>query len=272
MTRCSASSPASDHVLVETKQAGALSAPLSIGADGRRSLCREAALIDTTSADTPQTALTVCFKHSRPHHDTSTEFHTATGQFTLVPLPGDAPAWSGCSVPPPRKRWPRSTTRLSPREIEHALAFHSRQGRGRAGTRPFPADGRVCATLRRQTASRSSAKPRTSSRRSARRVSIWACATQPPSPSCGRRRRAGARHRRRRSARRYDRMRRADVGSRTLAVDLLNRSLLTDFLPVQSVRGLGLYRSTSRSLAPRRHARRRRADGSQPRLMRGWAT
>ncbi len=36
-------------------------------------------------------------------------------------------------------------------------------------------------------------------------------------------------------------MRRADVGSRTLAVDLLNRSLLTDFLPVQSVRGLGLY-------------------------------
>src|SRR5262249_22121108 len=39
----------------------------------------------------------------------------------------------------------------------------------------------------------------------------------------------------------YDRRRRADVASRTLAVDLLNRSLLSDFLPLQGVRGLGLY-------------------------------
>ena len=39
----------------------------------------------------------------------------------------------------------------------------------------------------------------------------------------------------------YDKMRRADVGSRTFAIDLLNRTLLTDFLPVQGLRGLGLY-------------------------------
>ena len=36
-------------------------------------------------------------------------------------------------------------------------------------------------------------------------------------------------------------MRRADVGSRTLAVDVLNRSLLSGFLPLQGVRGLGLF-------------------------------
>ena len=40
---------------------------------------------------------------------------------------------------------------------------------------------------------------------------------------------------------RYEELRRADVGSRTFAVDLLNRSLLSDFLPVQGLRGLGLY-------------------------------
>jgi 2-octaprenyl-6-methoxyphenol hydroxylase len=39
----------------------------------------------------------------------------------------------------------------------------------------------------------------------------------------------------------YDRRRRPDVTSRSLAVDLLNRSLLSDLLPVQSLRGLGLY-------------------------------
>ena len=61
---------------------------------------------------------------------------------------------------------------------------------------------------------------------------------------------------------RYDHMRRADVASRTLAVDLLNRSLLSDFLPLQGARGLGLFLHRSdRPVAPRRHARRRRAAG-----------
>ena len=36
----------------------------------------------------PQVALAICLKHSRPHRDTSTEFHTPAGPFTLVPLPG----------------------------------------------------------------------------------------------------------------------------------------------------------------------------------------
>src|SRR6185437_5780770 len=36
-----------------------------------------------------QVTLTVCVEHSRPHRDTSTEFHTPNGPFTLVPLPGN---------------------------------------------------------------------------------------------------------------------------------------------------------------------------------------
>ena len=39
----------------------------------------------------------------------------------------------------------------------------------------------------------------------------------------------------------YERRRRADIGGRMLAVDMLNRSLLSDLLPVQGLRGLGLY-------------------------------
>jgi 2-octaprenyl-6-methoxyphenol hydroxylase len=71
---------------------------------------------------------------------------------------------------------------------------------------------------------------------------------------------------------RYEKMRRADVGSRSIAVDLLNRSLLTDLLPVQSVRGLGLYALDR--IGPLRRAVMREGvspRASQPRLMRGEA-
>ena len=60
---------------------------LAIGAEGRLSLCRAAAGIESQPKHR-QTALTFNLGHSRPHHDTSTEFHTETGPFTLVPLPG----------------------------------------------------------------------------------------------------------------------------------------------------------------------------------------
>ena len=46
----------------------ALSARLAIGAEGRRSLCRIAAGIDTHRRSYPQTALTFNLAHSRPHH------------------------------------------------------------------------------------------------------------------------------------------------------------------------------------------------------------
>jgi 2-polyprenyl-6-methoxyphenol hydroxylase-like FAD-dependent oxidoreductase len=60
---------------------------LAIGADGRQSQCRSAAGIDMRGRTYAQTALTFNLGHSRPHDDTSTEFHTETGPFTLVPLP-----------------------------------------------------------------------------------------------------------------------------------------------------------------------------------------
>jgi 2-octaprenyl-6-methoxyphenol hydroxylase len=70
----------------------------------------------------------------------------------------------------------------------------------------------------------------------------------------------------------YDRLRRADVGSRTFAIDLLNRTLLSDFLPVQSMRGLGLYLIDR--IGPLRRAVMREGvapAAARPRLMRGEA-
>src|SRR2546423_5942421 len=74
-------------VTVRCRGGTAPSARLAIGAEGRQSLCRSAAGIDIRGRTYAQTALTFNLGHSRPHDDTSTEFHSATGPFTLVPLP-----------------------------------------------------------------------------------------------------------------------------------------------------------------------------------------
>ncbi|MBX3584547.1 MAG: UbiH/UbiF family hydroxylase [Rhizobiaceae bacterium] len=62
---------------------------LAVAADGRLSPTREAAGIKTVTHSYPQSALVFNFSHSRPHGFVSTEFHTETGPFTQVPLPGD---------------------------------------------------------------------------------------------------------------------------------------------------------------------------------------
>src|SRR5262249_5906071 len=77
-----------DGVRVSLADGSRLAARLVVAADGRRSLCRTAAGIETDSHGYPQTALTFNLAHTRPHRDISTEFHTVHGPFTLVPLPG----------------------------------------------------------------------------------------------------------------------------------------------------------------------------------------
>jgi 2-octaprenyl-6-methoxyphenol hydroxylase len=67
-----------------------IEASLIAAADGRGSPARKAAGIDVSIRPYPQTALTVILSHSRQHDDFSTEFHTRSGPFTLVPLPPGA--------------------------------------------------------------------------------------------------------------------------------------------------------------------------------------
>lgn len=68
-----------------------LDAKLAVGADGRQSLCRQAAGIQTREWRYDQTATVCNFAHSRAHDGVCTEFHYAHGPFTVVPL---AASWS----------------------------------------------------------------------------------------------------------------------------------------------------------------------------------
>jgi 2-octaprenyl-6-methoxyphenol hydroxylase len=60
---------------------------LVVAADGRNSKLRQIAGISSQTWSYPQSAITVILAHDREHRETSTEFHTRHGPFTLVPLP-----------------------------------------------------------------------------------------------------------------------------------------------------------------------------------------
>jgi len=73
-------------VIADLSDGTRLAAALIVAADGRRSVIRAVVGIETTEWRYDQAALVVNFAHTLPHRDTSTEFHTETGPFTVVPL------------------------------------------------------------------------------------------------------------------------------------------------------------------------------------------
>jgi 2-octaprenyl-6-methoxyphenol hydroxylase len=249
-----------------------VSARLVIGADGRRSLCRAAAGIETSGSRYPQIALTFNLRHSRPHRDTSTEFHTEHGPFTLVPLPGKCSSVV-CVVNP------RDAERIG--ELDDAALAGEIERRSHSILGKIEVDpGRGRFPLAVETARAFAAQ----------RIALVGEAAHliPPIGAQGlnlglrdaatigelvvEARRNGADVGAPELLARYDSARRADVKSRTVAVDLLNRTLLTDFLPVQGARGLGLFLIDR--IGPLRRAVLREGvapAASQPRLMRGEA-
>ena len=243
---------------------------LAIGAEGRRSLCRAAAGIEARSRTYRQTALTFNLGHSRPHHDASTEFHTETGPFTLVPLPGQRSSLVFVVDP---GDVPRLST-LADLEMAAEIERRSHSILGKITVEP----GRGLFQLGVQTAARLGAG----------RVVLIGEAAHVIPPIGAQGLNLGLRdaatigelvvsaHRTGDDvggvAARYEHMRRADVTSRALAVDLLNRSLLSDFLPLQGARGFGLF--LMKRMGPLRRVIMSEGvapAASMPRLMRGEA-
>jgi 2-octaprenyl-6-methoxyphenol hydroxylase len=270
-----------DAQAVETNDAGAtiilksgdsIAARLVVGADGRRSLCRTAAGIESDGRAYPQTALTFNLSHTRPHQDISTEFHTESGPFTLVPLPGERSSLVWVVEPAEAERIAALDDVALSDEIEQRA--HSILGKivVEPGRGIFPL---AVETVRHF---------------GQNRIALIGEAAHliPPIGAQGLNlglrdaacigelvvsaRRDGGDVGAPDLLTRYDTLRRADVKSRTFAVDLLNRTLLSDFLPVQSARGLALYLIDR--IGPLRRAVLREGvapAASQPRLMRGEA-
>ena len=261
----------SDATGVTIKHAdGEARVKLVIGADGRRSLCRTAAGIGTNRRTYPQTALTLNLAHTRPHDDTSTEFHTESGPFTLVPLPGRRSSLV-CVLEPAHAT---ELAAMNDAELSREIERRARSLFGAMNVEP----GRGIFPLAIETADSFARE----------RIALVGEAAHVVPPIGAQGLNLGLRDgasiaelvadARRQNIdigapevlARYNTQRRADVTSRTIAVDLLNRSLLTDFLPAQGARGLSLYLVDR--IGPLRRVLMREGvapAASQPRLMRG---
>ena len=243
---------------------------LVIGADGQHSLCRTAAGIGSHRYTYPQAALTLNLAHARAHHDTATEFHTETGPFTLVPLPGRRSSLV-CVLDPQSAA---HTAALTDAELAGELERRAHWLFGKMSVEP----GRGMFPLAVETA-RSVA---------GNRIALVGEAAHviPPIGAQGLNlglrdaatlaeimadaRRHGHDIGSPAVLARYEKQRRADVTSRKIAVDLLNRSLLSDLLPIHGARALSLFLVDR--IGPLRRALVREGvspAASQPRLMRG---
>jgi 2-octaprenyl-6-methoxyphenol hydroxylase len=219
-----------------------IEAPLVVAADGRDSRAREAAGIHTSSHPHRQAALVLNFAHGRDHGSTSTEFHTETGPFTQVPLPGKRSSlvWV-----------------VRPETAEELMALDDAALSRRIEEKMQSMLGRVTVEPGRQVYPLSSLLP---ARFARNRVALVGEAAHVFPPIGAQGLNLGIRDVeeivRTATAHRddpgsvaalaaYDRRRRPDILARSAAVGLLNRSLLSDLLPAQLARsaGLGLLRS-----------------------------
>jgi len=232
-----------DEAVVALRTAGgtSLSARLLIGADGRQSPSRKAAGIAVSRRDLDQAALTFNVRHSRPHRNISTEFHTPHGPCVFVPLPGDRCSVVWVSTPKEAER----LLAMSDDGLSEAAEVQSHSILGRLRVEPgrhlFPLAIETSAPFARHRialigeaahvlppigAQGLNMGLRDAADIAAIVTDAMATDSDPGAPLV---------------LERYHQPRRADVASRTFAIDLANRSLLSDFLPIQSARAAGLH-------------------------------
>lgn len=232
---------APDAVTLALADGSRLSARLVAGADGRQSTVRAAAGIRMRNRSYPQVAFTATVRHTRPHEDTSTEFHTESGPFTLVPLAGDRSSIVCVVTEREAIRLLGLGDEALARELEARASsvlgrFEMEGGRG-----AFPLAAETAESLVGDRVALLSEAAHIMPPIGAQGLNLGlrdaAALVALVADAVASGRDPGSRE----VLARYADKRQRDISNRMSAVDLLNRSLLSDLVPVQSVRGFGLY-------------------------------
>lgn len=249
-----------DRATLALKSGQSVEVRLVVGADGRNSPARAAAGISQDQWTYDQVAVVLNLNHTEPHFDMSTEFHTETGPFTLVPL-GDGLSSLVCVVKPAEAE--RLKT-LSDADLVSELELRAKSVLGSfklaSPVQTYPLSGMTAKQFARSRVALIGEAGHVfppigaqglnlGIRDSADLIKVLSSSPSgdPGAPTL---------------LEAYDKRRQSDVKTRTQGVHLLNRSLLTDFLPVQFTRSAGL--AMARSIGPLRRFMMR--EGVEPGL------
>jgi 2-octaprenyl-6-methoxyphenol hydroxylase len=239
-------------VILHLKERAQIVAAFVVGADGRRSVCRDGAGITTKTWDYPQSALVCSFAHERPHRGISTEFHRPAGPCTVVPLPGNNSSLVWVETREEAQR----LAGLDESEFRDALE-RQLQGLlgsvGNIGTRAtFPLMGLAVDVFGRSRVALVGEAAHVIPPIGAQGLNLGlrdgAALADCVADALREGRDPGAPA----TLEAYTQARRPDVSSRIFAVDILNRSLISNLIPVQLARGAGLH--ALRAIGPLRRA------------------
>lgn len=229
-----------DAVRVTLAGGTSISFNLIVAADGRSSICRAAAGIKTSKRPLPQYAVALNLAHSRPHRDISTEFHTDSGPFTLVPMQGLRSSLVWVCKPQDAERIRSAPDDELAREIE--VKSHSMLGEIRIdGPRGiFPLGVEIADRFADKRIALVGESGHVIPPIGAQGLNLGIRDAAAIARLAGEALRENADPGSEAVLAAYDIERRADIRARAAAVEMLGRSLLSDFLPVHLARGLGL--------------------------------
>lgn len=228
-------------VTIVTRQGQTLAAALVVGADGRHSLCREAADIGVKRRDLGQSALTLNVNHTRPHRNCSTEFHTESGPCVFVPLPGNRSSIVWVLRPDEANRLQKlddNALALAAEQQSHSILGKLTVAPGR---HVFPLGIENPDALAKHRIALVGEAAHVLPPIGAQGLNMGLRDAADLADIVREALLTGADPGSDAVLQRYARARRADVFSRTFAVDMANRTLLSDFLPAQSLRAAGMH-------------------------------
>lgn len=223
-------------------------AGFAVAADGRKSILRESAGIGVRTWSYPQTAVVLNFRHTLPHNNTSTEFHTPTGPFTQVPLPGLRSSLVWVRSPSEAEAFLGQTKAQIARAVEERMQSMLGEVTIDGEVQAWPLSGLTAQAFGKGRVALIGEASHAFPPIGAQGLNLSLRDIMALCDLLGMKRDASGPAA---VGDAFHRSRRADIISRTASVDMLNRSLLSNFLPVQLLRAAGLH--VLGAIAPLRH-------------------
>jgi 2-octaprenyl-6-methoxyphenol hydroxylase len=207
----------------------------AVGADGRNSILRTSKSVSAREWEYPQAAIVVNFKHEKSTQFTSTEFHTETGPFTIVPHSDHDAGLVWMETPENVEQ----LLSLSNPEFAKTMEVKMQSFLGKItlqnSPKSFPMKGLVANQFGNENWALIGEAAHVFPPIGAQGFNLGVRDIEALAETLSRNTNQENR------GLHYNRSRKVDINTRTYGVDMLNRSLLSDFLPVQMARGIGLH-------------------------------